>query len=166
MISVPSRSTYGGFGSVDTIESIDAIADRDGSDDEILASIEESYKADYASSFPRGAGVRREGIYGYGGLAGLGSLYGNKSNGIRYFYPRGGVRGYGAYGADVTIPATVTTSLTMWLVGRAIGALCGYYIGKKLGPANSYAGLAGAGGTLFAGPLGLAAVAAYYAGKR
>lgn len=68
MIAVPARQTYGGFGEVDTIESIDAIADRDGSDDEILASIEEGYKQEYASSFPRGSGVRREGIYGYGGL--------------------------------------------------------------------------------------------------
>lgn len=265
MIAVPARQTYGGFGEVDTIESIDAIADRDGSDDEILASIEEGYKQEYAASFPRGSGVRREGIYGYGGLgavltsqeqfcsisppstpqraydaresmrrmmathgiktypgtlwrkeeqdawnafnvsrglkpmlfgkyprgtqcealnrgpfqiaaarptapnlSGFGSLYGNKSNGIRRFFPRGGYQGFGE--GTLTINGTSvpvdTSGLGMAIAKTAVYAVLGYYVGGKLGPASSSSAAAGAVACAFGGPIGLAIVAAYYGGKR
>ena len=168
MIAVPARQTYGGFGEVDTIESIDAIADRDGSDDEILASIEEGYKRDYASSFPRGSGVRREGVYGYGGLGAFGSLYGNKSNGIRRFYPGAGYRGFGE--GTLTINGTSvpvdTSGLGMAIAKTAVYAVLGYYVGGKLGPASSSSAAAGAVACAFGGPIGLAIVAAYYGGKR
>lgn len=139
---VKAVNTFGSLGETDTIEEISSLVSN-GSDDDVVDALEDMYKKDYLSSFPRGAGVRNGALYGYHGFG----------------------ADPGAASLSIT-GATVTTTLGMWIAQRVIGAAAGYYVGKKLGPSGSYAGAVGAAATLFAGPLGLAAVAAYYGSKR
>ncbi len=130
-----------GFGSV---ESIDSIADRNGSDDEIMDSLEAQYQEEYLENFPRGSGVRRDGLYDPAALEGLGSMpYSQAVAGL---------------GED-----TAGSVLTEYALRSLVWAACGYYVGKKLGPSGSSAGIAGAVAGALAGPVGLAGVAAYYA---
>jgi len=77
-----------------------------------------------------------------------------------------GVAGLGAFSVNGQEILPDGFSLGAFLAQRAVYGILGWYVGSKLGPKGSSAGLAGGVGCALAGPLGLAITAAMYAGKR
>jgi hypothetical protein len=74
-----------------------------------------------------------------------------------------GIAGFGTLAINGKEIGGADFSLGSFVAQRAVYGLIGWYVGSKLGPKGSSAGVAGGIGCALAGPLGLAITAACYA---